>query len=133
MKFLSILVFAAVATAQAPQDAPVAPSAGPGLAADNWEHLQDGLLGRPYEFHAKDGTVIAAYVRKPAGPGPFPVVILGHGGRDSKAGLAGPDNTYLTPETPCRLPSSACRRHRRDVMACSWCFPFLLAGAGLRQ
>ena len=66
--------------AQAPSDAPVAPSTTPALAADNWEHLPDGSLGRPDEFHGKDGTAIPAYMRKPAGPGPFPLVVMGHGG-----------------------------------------------------
>lgn len=88
-KLFSLFVLAVGATAQAPSDAPVAPSGAPSVAADQWEHLADGSLGRPDEFRAKDGTAIAAYVRKPAGPGPFPLVILGHGGRDSKEATMG--------------------------------------------
>jgi dipeptidyl aminopeptidase/acylaminoacyl peptidase len=51
---------------------------------DGWEKLPDGTLGRETEFHGVDDVAIPAYVRKPAGPGPFPVVVWMHGGKDSK-------------------------------------------------
>jgi dipeptidyl aminopeptidase/acylaminoacyl peptidase len=50
-------------------------------ADDNWEPFPDGSAGRATEFHGAGGIAISAYVRKPNGPGPFPVVILAHGGR----------------------------------------------------
>jgi dipeptidyl aminopeptidase/acylaminoacyl peptidase len=55
------------------------------LAQDgSWEKLPDGTVGRETGFHGVDGLAIAAYVRKPAGPGPFPAILWIHGGRDSK-------------------------------------------------
>jgi dipeptidyl aminopeptidase/acylaminoacyl peptidase len=51
---------------------------------DGWENLPDGTLGREAEFHGVDGVTIPAYVRKPDGPGPFPVIVWMHGGKDSK-------------------------------------------------
>src|SRR5690242_8835872 len=56
---------------------------------DNWEKLPDGSLGQETEFHGVDGLAIPAYVRKPAGDGPFPVVILAHGGRYGKGPTMG--------------------------------------------
>lgn len=53
-------------------------------AAENWENLPDGSMGRETEFHGVDGLAIAAYIRKPAGPGPFPVIVWMHGGKNSK-------------------------------------------------
>ena len=51
---------------------------------EGWEKLPDGTLGREMEFHGADGVAIPAYVRKPAGKGPFPVIVWMHGGKDSK-------------------------------------------------
>lgn len=51
---------------------------------EGWEKLPDGTLGRTTEFHGVDGVAITAYVRKPAGQGPFPVIVWMHGGPDSK-------------------------------------------------
>lgn len=51
---------------------------------DGWDKLPDGTLGHVTEFHGVDGLAIAAYVRKPPGAGPFPCIVWGHGGRDSK-------------------------------------------------
>ena len=45
-----------------------------------WEPLPDGSLGIVTEFHGAGGVAIPAYLRKPKGPGPFPVVVLLHGG-----------------------------------------------------
>jgi dipeptidyl aminopeptidase/acylaminoacyl peptidase len=58
-------------------------------AADDWEKLPDGSLGQETEFHGVDGIAIPAYTRKPAGPGPFAIVILAHGGRYGKAPTMG--------------------------------------------
>jgi len=49
-------------------------------ADDGWDRLPDGSLGRLATFTGAGGEPIAGYVRKPAGAGPFPVVILLHGG-----------------------------------------------------
>jgi dipeptidyl aminopeptidase/acylaminoacyl peptidase len=51
---------------------------------DGWEKLPDGTLGRETEFHGVDDVAIPAYVRKPAGKGPFPVIVWMHGGKDSR-------------------------------------------------
>jgi endo-1,4-beta-xylanase len=54
------------------------------LAAGEWESFADGSTGQVTEFRGVGGIAIPAYVRKPDGPGPFPVVLLLHGGRDGK-------------------------------------------------
>jgi dipeptidyl aminopeptidase/acylaminoacyl peptidase len=45
-----------------------------------WEELPGGVMGRLAMFEGVGGVRIAGYVRKPAGSGPFPLVILLHGG-----------------------------------------------------
>ncbi len=45
-----------------------------------WEELSNGVQGRLALFDGVDGAKIAGYVRKPAGAGPFPLVIVLHGG-----------------------------------------------------
>jgi dipeptidyl aminopeptidase/acylaminoacyl peptidase len=52
----------------------------------DWQQLPDGSLGYATEFHGSGGTPIPAYIRKPKGPGKFPVVVLLHGGNASKEG-----------------------------------------------
>src|SRR5437879_2710116 len=50
-------------------------------AADEpWESLPNGVLGQVATFEGAGGVTIAGYVRKPAEAGPFPIVILLHGG-----------------------------------------------------
>jgi dipeptidyl aminopeptidase/acylaminoacyl peptidase len=57
------------------------------------ETLPDGSTGQVTEFPAADHSPIAAYLRTPRGSGPFPVVVLLHGGAPS------PDTTYLIGRT----------------------------------
>jgi acetyl esterase/lipase len=45
----------------------------------DWETLPDGTTGRTTTFQGKDGMLIGAYLRKPKGEGPFPVVVIFHG------------------------------------------------------
>ena len=45
-----------------------------------WENLPNGLLGQVADFEGAGGVRVAGYVRRPAGPGPFPLVIVLHGG-----------------------------------------------------
>jgi dipeptidyl aminopeptidase/acylaminoacyl peptidase len=59
---------------------------GAALAAD-WEPFPDGSTGQVTEYKAS-GLAIPAYIRKPKGAGPFPVVVVGHGGR------SGPNAAY---------------------------------------
>jgi enterochelin esterase-like enzyme/dienelactone hydrolase len=61
-----------------------------GIAADGdgWERLPDGSLGRQTEFRGAGGPAIPAYIRKPEGNGPFPVVVMLHGGRYRKGASA---------------------------------------------
>ncbi len=54
------------------------------FADDAWESLPDGSQGLVTEYQGVGGVGIAAYIRKPEGKGPFPAVILGHGGPDGK-------------------------------------------------
>jgi dipeptidyl aminopeptidase/acylaminoacyl peptidase len=70
MKYIAV-IFLTLATVASAQE-------------QGWERLPDGTLGQEAEFHGVDGLAIAAYVRKPAGPGPFPVIVWMHGGKDSK-------------------------------------------------
>jgi endo-1,4-beta-xylanase len=58
----------------------MAPAAA-AAAAEEWEPLSDGSKGQVTEFRGVGGLAIPAYVRKPDGPGPFPVVVMLHGGR----------------------------------------------------
>src|SRR5204863_7048721 len=53
------------------------PAAAP--PEDKWERLPDGSLGMPTEFEGAGGLAIPAYIRKPAGAGPFPVIVMAHG------------------------------------------------------
>src|SRR5690349_12285125 len=53
---------------------------GTSAAEEPWEELPGGVMGRLAMFEGVGGVKIAGYVRKPAGPGPFPLVILLHGG-----------------------------------------------------
>ncbi len=63
---------------------PQAPANAPAVGQDGWEHLPDGSSGKAAEFRGVGGTPITAYIRKPAGSGPFPVIVWMHGGRDSR-------------------------------------------------
>jgi dipeptidyl aminopeptidase/acylaminoacyl peptidase len=48
------------------------------------ETFPDGSTGRISEFRGADGTFVAAYLRRPKGAGPFPVVVILHGGAFGK-------------------------------------------------
>jgi len=48
------------------------------------EKLADGSTGRVVEFRSSDGTFLPAYMRRPGASGPFPVVVLLHGGAAHK-------------------------------------------------
>lgn len=50
------------------------------------ENLPDGSTGRISEYRGCDGNFIAAYLRKPKGDGPFPIVVVLHGGGVSPKG-----------------------------------------------
>src|SRR5690348_4739955 len=50
------------------------------MAADEWETLPGDILGQSAEFEGAGGVRIAGYVRRPAGDGPFPLIVLLHGG-----------------------------------------------------
>lgn len=59
-------------------------------AADgDWEQLGDGSTGQVTEFQGAGEVMIPAYIRKPDGPGPFPVVVLLHGGKYGKGATYG--------------------------------------------
>lgn len=66
------------------------PCAGAGRAAqEQWEELPNGVLGRLAGFDGAAGVKIAGYVRKPAGAGPFPIVIVLHGGGPTAKATSG--------------------------------------------
>ncbi len=50
------------------------------------EDLPDGSIGRISEYRGCEGTFIAAYLRRPKGKGPFPAVVVLHGGGVSPKG-----------------------------------------------
>jgi enterochelin esterase-like enzyme/dienelactone hydrolase len=66
-------------------------------AEDDWENFADGSLGRTTEFHGAGGLVVPAYVRKPKGDGPFPVVVMLHGGRYRAGASAGMGRSTRAP------------------------------------
>ena len=49
-------------------------------AEEPWDNLANGVMGQVADFEGAGGVRVAGYVRKPAGPGPFPIVIVLHGG-----------------------------------------------------
>ena len=53
-------------------------------AAEDWEQFPDGSTGQVTEFKGVGGVAIPAFIRKPSGTGPFPVVVLLHGGTMAK-------------------------------------------------
>jgi dipeptidyl aminopeptidase/acylaminoacyl peptidase len=53
-------------------------------AEGDWERLADGSIGSITEFRGVGDVTIPAYLRKPKGRGPFPVVVLLHGGQYGK-------------------------------------------------
>jgi dipeptidyl aminopeptidase/acylaminoacyl peptidase len=73
---------------------------GPGIrpvAGKPPESFPDGSTGQISEFQGADGTtMIGAYVRKPKGSGPFPVVVILHGGPRSPE----PTNTMARTNPP---------------------------------
>ncbi len=60
-----------------------------GAAQEQWEELPNGILGRLALFDGVGGVKIAGYVRKPAGVGPFPIVIVLHGGGPTAKATSG--------------------------------------------
>jgi dipeptidyl aminopeptidase/acylaminoacyl peptidase len=68
-----------------PDDPQPTPLADLAYRADaGWEQLPDGSRGAVTEFLGAGGVAIPAYLRKPAGPSPFPVIVLLHGGPAGK-------------------------------------------------
>src|SRR5262249_60270628 len=56
-----------------------------------------GSSGKTTTFTGQGGLVIPAYIRKPKGRGPFPVVVLLHGGRYGKAPTYGMGRSTRSP------------------------------------
>ena len=73
------------------------PSAGDAALSGRWEELSDGSLGQETEFRGVGDVAIPAYVRKPKGDGPFPVIVLLHGGRYGKAATMGLGRSTQSP------------------------------------
>ena len=65
--------------------------------AEKWEELPDGSLGQETEFHGVGGVAIPAYARRPKGDGPFPVIVLLHGGKYGKGATAGLGRSMQSP------------------------------------
>jgi len=88
--------FAAASLAFAGRAVRAQSSGGPGirsLEGSVLESFPDGSTGRISEFRGADGTMIAAFVRKPKGSGPFPAVMILHGGAPGK------EDTYTVGRT----------------------------------
>lgn len=58
-------------------------------AEEPWEELPNGVQGKLATFEGADGVKIAGYLRKPAGNGPFPIVIVLHGGGPTARAVSG--------------------------------------------
>jgi dipeptidyl aminopeptidase/acylaminoacyl peptidase len=67
------------------------------VQAAEWEQFPDGSRGQVTEFKGVDGISIPAYVRKPSGDGPFPVVVLMHGGKYGKPATVGMGRVVKSP------------------------------------
>ncbi|MCX7014993.1 MAG: alpha/beta fold hydrolase [Candidatus Sumerlaeota bacterium] len=81
---------AGIETNEAGADSPAQPGVGVRPLADSEdEPFPDGSTGRISEFRGCEGTYLPAYVRKPKGDGPFPAVVLLHGGAVSKEATYG--------------------------------------------
>src|SRR5204862_7151984 len=59
----------------------------------------DGSQGQVTEFEGFGGIKIPAYIRKPAGDGPFPAVMMLHGGRYGKEATVGMGRGARSPMT----------------------------------
>lgn len=82
---------------QARKTAPPKPGSAASPSAEGWERFEDGSIGRETEFLGVGGVPIPAYLRKPDGPGPFPVIVMAHGGRYSKAATLGLGRSKQSP------------------------------------
>lgn len=60
-----------------------------------WEDLPNGVLGQIADFEGAGGVRIAGYVRRPTGPGPFPLVIVLHGAGPTARLVRGDDEQTL--------------------------------------
>jgi enterochelin esterase-like enzyme/dienelactone hydrolase len=65
--------------------------------AQEWERFADGSVGQATEFRGAGGLAIPAYIRRPAGDGPFPAVVMLHGGRYRKGASAGMGRSTQAP------------------------------------
>ena len=83
-KLLAVVVLVALANVAAAAD-------------EDWERFADGSLGQATEFRGAGGLAIPAYVRKPQGEGPFPVVVMLHGGSYRKGASAGMGRSTRAP------------------------------------
>ncbi len=61
-----------------------------------WENLPNGVLGQVADFEGAGGVRIAGYIRRPAGPGPFPLVIVLHGGAPTARAVRNDDEQALS-------------------------------------
>jgi dipeptidyl aminopeptidase/acylaminoacyl peptidase len=61
----------------------VAYSSNAKAAEPAWEKVSDKVEGQVADFEGVGGVKIAGYVRKPIGAGPFPIIIILHGGGPS--------------------------------------------------
>src|SRR5262245_5451929 len=85
-KLLAALLFAVVAAARA-------------AAGDDWESFADGSRGQATALRGAGGLVIPAYVRTPKGAGPFPAIVMLHGGSYRKGASAGMARSNKAPVT----------------------------------
>jgi dipeptidyl aminopeptidase/acylaminoacyl peptidase len=94
--YLCMLATVAVPWAACRAASPAEPAVRP-LAGTEDESFPDGSTGRISEFRGCDGTYLPAYSRKPKGVGPFPAVVMLHGGGASKNSTYGFKRTTPAP------------------------------------
>jgi dipeptidyl aminopeptidase/acylaminoacyl peptidase len=62
---------------------------------ESWENLPNGVLGQVADFEGAGGVRVAGYVRRPGGPGPFPLMIVLHGAGPTARPVRGDDPQAL--------------------------------------
>lgn len=72
-------------------------SAAAGTDEDAWEPFPDGSTGQVTSFQGAGGVKVPSYVRKPGGPGPFPVIVMLHGGGRGEAATYGMGRSQRSP------------------------------------
>ena len=83
-------------------------------SAGDWETFPDGSTGQTTEYKGVGGIALPAYIHKPKGPGPFPVIVVGHGGKFAPNAAYGMGRAM---NSPLRISSRRAGRFTRSTIA----------------